>query len=214
MSDSDPSWESRPENGVRALLARAARYRAVSLLLAPPDRSVLADLAALVDALPPAVEEPITRLIETDLADAQGDYHRLLGSSGTLSACATGQAACGPGQKAAVMADAAGFYRAFGYDPAGHLAECPDHASVLFGFAGYLALKEALACHRGDVEAAEVCRDAAVKFHGTHVAPWFDAFLDRLGACAGEGHVGRAVRIVSELTGPGRGGARDSTTLA
>ncbi|MEZ4503613.1 MAG: molecular chaperone TorD family protein [Dehalococcoidia bacterium] len=69
----------------------------------------------------------------------------------------------------AQLADIAGFYRAFGLDPAG---ERHDHLALELEFMFLLALKEAHARERGEAEHVRICRDAQRSFLRDHLARW------------------------------------------
>lgn len=81
-------------------------------------------------------------------------------------------------QRSNMLADVAGFYRAFGLKPSTNNPDRPDHIAVQCEFlaqvlnlwqASQRAVPEALA-H------AEVCRDAVERFLREHVVWWFPAF--------------------------------------
>ena len=71
------------------------------------------------------------------------------------------------------LADIAGFYRAFGVEvePGG---ERVDHIAAELEFMHLLAVKQAVAEERGEVERAEICRDAAVAFLRDHLGRWIE----------------------------------------
>ena len=94
----------------------------------------------------------------------------------------TGYRGDGIFQQSAIMADIAGFYRAFGYEPV--CQEPPDHFANLFGFLALLAVKQAYATHQGDGEQVEVARDAETLFQVEHLNPYFARFAERLALMA------------------------------
>jgi nitrate reductase assembly molybdenum cofactor insertion protein NarJ len=71
--------------------------------------------------------------------------------------------------KAQVMADIMGFYRAFGVEPQEVRA---DHISSELEFMHLLAAKECRALGEGDEEKAVIARDAQVKFFKEHIGSW------------------------------------------
>ncbi len=75
--------------------------------------------------------------------------------------------------KDAIMADIAGFYRAFGLEPRNEL---PDHLVSELEFMGLLCLKESRAMLGPDHEAAEIARDAQRKFLRDHLGRWVERF--------------------------------------
>jgi TorA maturation chaperone TorD len=79
------------------------------------------------------------------------------------------------------MADIAGFYRAFGIEPARSSPERPDHLALELEFMAFLLLKkrEALAAADSDPEAAEraqICDQAQRDFFRDHLAWWVPTF--------------------------------------
>jgi TorA maturation chaperone TorD len=79
--------------------------------------------------------------------------------------------------KDVLMADVAGFYRAFGLMPSGEL---PDHLVSELEFMGVLCLQEARATLAGEEEAAAVVRDALRKFMTDHLGRWVGHFRDAI----------------------------------
>ncbi len=77
-----------------------------------------------------------------------------------------------------VMADIAGFYQAFGLQPAEHEPERFDHVALQLEFLAWLGAKDAYALSRADLaeERASICRDARQRFFREHVLPWVPSF--------------------------------------
>ncbi len=180
-------------------LGRSACCRVLSLLFSPPCAGGLADLRALARLLPGGGSARLEELAATDPDALHAEYHRVLGSSGQVPVCESDHGGTDPGRKGALLADAAGYYGAFAFDPSSELAECPDHVSVQWGFLGYLALKEALALARCEEDRAAVCREAATSFHANHVETWFQIFLERVGQVSPDGFLGKAAALAGEL---------------
>jgi TorA maturation chaperone TorD len=88
----------------------------------------------------------------------------------------TGYRGDGIFQQSALIADIAGFYRAFGLRAGGREMERPDHITVELEFMAVLARKEALALRHGSAENVSVCRDAAATFLRDHLGCWAPAF--------------------------------------
>ncbi len=82
------------------------------------------------------------------------------------------------------LADIAGFYRAFGVEVTPGM-ERVDHVAVELEFLHLLAVKAALARESGEIEHAEICRDAAAAFLNDHLGRWSDKFSAWLDANAG-----------------------------
>jgi TorA maturation chaperone TorD len=81
------------------------------------------------------------------------------------------------GGHTAVLADVAGFYRAFGMGVNG---ERPDHVVAELEFMAFVSFAEAQARQDGDEEHAAVCRDAARTFLRDHLGRWLDAWALRV----------------------------------
>ncbi|MBI5502997.1 MAG: molecular chaperone TorD family protein [Deltaproteobacteria bacterium] len=156
---------------VAPLLARASLYRFLSMAFQRPAPGLAAELNALSDLVPDAFRERTRRVVSLAAPDLEPTYHRTLGAGGTCRSCETDvlPAAGGKGQ---VLADIAGFYRAFLYDPSREQAESPDHVAAELGFLAWLAFKEAYAAGRGADDEASVCHDAAGKFLADHLGAW------------------------------------------
>lgn len=75
--------------------------------------------------------------------------------------------------RAQQLADIAGFYRAFGLDPARDPRERPDHVALELEFAAFLLTKSRLVT---DDEQAAVCREARKSFVRDHLAWWVPSF--------------------------------------
>lgn len=89
-------------------------------------------------------------------------------------------------QQSQMLADLAGFYRAFGVKARPGI-ERVDHVSTELEFLAYLMMKEA----EVDEARAAVCRDARRSFVRDHLATWIPAFTTRLRART-DGTYGRA----------------------
>lgn len=72
-------------------------------------------------------------------------------------------------QKAQLLADIMGFYRAFGVEPR---LDRADHIAAELEFMHYLLLKEHFALAAGQAENAAVCREAGEKFLVEHLLTW------------------------------------------
>lgn len=92
------------------------------------------------------------------------------------------------------LADIAGFYRAFGFDP---LGERPDHAAVELEFLHVLAYKEAWATAHRDEANARLCREATAAFVRDHALTWLPALAARVEALAGEDAYAAVARLLS-----------------
>ncbi len=77
-----------------------------------------------------------------------------------------------------ILADIAGFYRAFGLELA--VNERPDHLALELEFMSVLTYKEALALKNNLFEQAEICQDAQKKFLEAHLGRWVGLFAATL----------------------------------
>jgi DMSO reductase family type II enzyme chaperone len=86
--------------------------------------------------------------------------------------------------RAQVIADVAGFYRAFGLEPSRDTPERHDHVALELEFMAWLIMKERHARHAHPepkaLENAQVCAEAARRFFRQHVAWWMPAFAHAL----------------------------------
>lgn len=119
-------------------------------------------------------------------------YAQVLGGTG---ACADGEISYRTAMPSGmILADLAGFYRAFGFFELACAVEKPDHVSVELEFVAFLYAKEAHALLRDDGEAAGIVRDARAKFLHHHLAVWIASFSAALEARDPDGFYARAAR--------------------
>jgi len=107
-----------------------------------------------------------------------------------------------------VVADIAGFHRAFAFHP--QVEDPLDHVAVEASLVGYLRLKEAYARALADVEAAQTCATAAERFIETHLRFLAEPLAQRLAAAAAPPHLVLAARALKARTGPAPAGSRGS----
>jgi TorA maturation chaperone TorD len=79
--------------------------------------------------------------------------------------------------RAQQLADVAGFYRAFGLEPARGRGERPDHIALELEFMAFLLAKKRLAV---DADQVVVCAEAEAAFFRDHVAWWAPSFATGL----------------------------------
>ena len=185
--------------------ARAAAYRLLAASLAYPTPEALARIA---DALPaaaaarrrltPASARALDRLIAAlDVLppdEAERAYVRVFGHAGTPAAVPyeAPYVTTNVFQETGVLADVAGFYRAFGVVAD---RERPDHVALELEFAHLLCFKEGYARrHHGPAEAA-LCAEAQGAFLATHLGRWAATFFRRLRTSAAGTHYA----LVAEL---------------
>jgi TorA maturation chaperone TorD len=102
-----------------------------------------------------------------------------------------------------LLADVAGFYRAFCFPfarseiPA--IAGPPDRLATELSFVSFLFAKEAYACCGGDTEAADACRHGRDLFLREHLGQWIGRLAGRLDQCAPETGYERAARLAQQV---------------
>jgi TorA maturation chaperone TorD len=102
------------------------------------------------------------------------------------------------------LADIAGFYRAFGLEPARQTPERPDHLALELEFMAFVLLKQRLAADSMDAnpalaEAARVCAEAQRTFFRDHLAWWLPAFSTGLRRKAGGGFYTAVGHVLAAL---------------
>jgi putative dimethyl sulfoxide reductase chaperone len=180
---------SAAERPVQERLERASLYRLLGGALARPQAERLAALAAAAEALAPAVEpavaEPLARFAalarETDAA-VVGDEYVFLFDRGAKVPPYEGAWEDAPqlAGKAALLADVAGFYAAFGLVPGEAQPDVEDHIAAECEFMSALALKEAYALAEHDDEGVAITSAAQSRFVGDHLGRWSGTFAEAL----------------------------------
>ena len=178
-----------------AAMRAATEWRLLGLLFERPRPGWLEEIALLRGE----VADGLLRDAAEAAAGAdEGTYLAVFGPGG----CASPREVAyrgreDPGQ---VLADIAGFHRAFGFHAA---VEDPiDHVAVEASFAGFLAFKEAFARSQGDTEATEVCAEALARFCDAHIRCFAEALalkLDAVGELAP--HLAQAAIALVERAG-------------
>jgi TorA maturation chaperone TorD len=178
--------ERRREQEVARALRRAGMYRVLGGAFAYPTAPRIADLARSAATL--AVNSPAGPLrdalarfaaaaFNTDADNAAGEYVFLFDRE---VRCPAYEGAWGGALemagRVARLADVAGFYGAFGLEPAGAQPESEDHLVPELEFMSALALKEAWAIEAGDAEREVVTREAATAFMTAHLGRWAPRF--------------------------------------
>lgn len=204
MPDSrDPRMTSHEGEGRRsevvALLAEAAEWRLIGLLLERPRPGWSEEVAALGRE---TRNDPLRAAAEHAAAATEGEYLSLLGPGGAVSPReVTYRSFEDPGW---ILSRLATMYEAFAFTP--RVEEPPDHVAVEAGFVGYLLLKEAFARGADDGAAAETTAAARQDFLATHLAPMAGPVAERLVAC-GPSSFAEAARLLAERVPPAPPGA-------
>jgi TorA maturation chaperone TorD len=196
------------------LLGRASQYHFLSLLFRPPSAGLLDEMAALVPSLAPTLRERATNLLAEASPTLEHEYHVFLGGSGMCPDCESDYEVNALGGKGPLLADVAGFYKAFSFEAATALRLQADHISVELDFLGFLALKAAYAVENAKADERDLCERAAAAFIADHIGRFAPTFFERLGSQAGDRFHGSAARFAAELGGIGpRPGAQDAAGL-
>lgn len=172
-----------------ALLARADLLLLLADALRPPVEArprlielQSSDLDALVDAAQLSdradLTSALTHLLEIarefDAHAWSDEFNRLF--EGAM-VCPLNETAFIRRDKGAIIGDLAGYYRAFGWTPANHGGEKPDHILTELEFLAVLMTMAA----RADAAAAEITLSAIDSFVANHLGDWIIAAAERLG---------------------------------
>ncbi len=179
----------RDEPAVHAALRRAGAYRLLGLAFAYPGPDRLEAVAEVAEMLVPAVEAPLGLALgqlaaaarDADAAAVAAEYVFVFdrGAKCPLYEGAWGDAPQLAG-KAALLADIAGFYTAFGLQPASVQPDMEDHIAAECEFMSALALKEGYALAEGDDAGVEITQRAQRSFLSDHLGRWAATFCDAL----------------------------------
>lgn len=167
----------------RRWLQVAATWRFLSLLFQSPTTESYRELQALINELPSQEQERARQLMTMPLEGWQAEFHRVLGPGG-IPACESSYEENALAGRGPVIADIAGFYQAFAYNPTNAPAETPDHISIELGFLAYLALKIAFATYAGKHEEAQLTCDAYRRFLNDHLHYWAEPFQQAVARAA------------------------------
>lgn len=164
-----------------ARLERAATARLLSIGFSPPDAATVGELGELASALSEEAHDASLR----DLAAALSDPAEAAELPLEYEALFGGQVPCPPYEGSyepdpfrgtRQMADAAGFYRAFGAQPSGPAAERPDHIACQLEFLAFVEARHFTADAAGESDEAQICADAADAFVHSHLARFMVPF--------------------------------------
>jgi|YNPNPStandDraft_1061719.scaffolds.fasta_scaffold09843_5 TorA maturation chaperone TorD len=184
-----------PETHWSALLKEARWYRIFSLCFQPPRPSLRNELRDLFSETGSG-KERLWTLIEQSGFEAE--HHYVLGSGGPCSPCESAYLGRALGGTERIMADVAGFYRAFAFHAHPEITEPVDHIAVELSFLSFLALKEAYALYRADARSRTVCREARERFNHDHLLAWIPLFAEALRKGASGSFYEQAARLMVE----------------
>jgi nitrate reductase assembly molybdenum cofactor insertion protein NarJ len=181
--------------GIRDLLAEAAAWRLLGLLLERPREGWWREAEELSrDLCDPALAAAVDAANEEA---TEGLYLAILGPGGIVSPREVSYHGMeDPGH---ILADLRAFYEAFAFNPRSE--EAPDHLAVEAGFLGYLCLKEAFARTQGQDEQAAIAADAASRFRKDHLCTCAQFFAERVEE-TGVRYLTLAARALARLAGP------------
>lgn len=172
------------EQDVLTWLQRASTWRFFSLYFRLPTEETEAELVALAPEVPVELRELVEMRQQLTLAEMKEEFHRVLGAGG-IPACASSYDDNALAGRGPMLADIAGFYQAFAYQPEKLPAEVPDHLAVELDFLAFLAMKVSFALHESRQDNAVIAQQAYEKFLTEHVQDWvarFHAVLERTSA--------------------------------
>jgi TorA maturation chaperone TorD len=178
------------EVGVADTLRRAGLYRVLAAAFAYPTPPRIEDVARAASTLavgvpPGPLREAVAALAAAAWgadASALAEEHVFLFDRQVRCPAWEGAWADVPQMagKAALLADVAGFYTAFGLAPAGAQPDTEDHLVAELEFMSALALKEAWASGEDDQGGVDVTRGAARAFLTDHLGRWAETFAEEL----------------------------------
>jgi DMSO reductase family type II enzyme chaperone len=189
-----------------------------SLVLDPPGRRLAQEAAELLreealaapqplglGELPPDYcrLEPLLEQLLRPADDLQAEYDRVFGLVPTPECPPYETEYHASGEtffRSQQLADVAGFYRAFGLEPAHAVPERPDHLALELEFMAFLLMKKRLTgSEAGATERAEVCDQAQRTFFQEHLAWWVPAFATGLRRKAGSGLYSALAQVLASL---------------
>ena len=185
------------EQDVLTWLQRASTWRFFSLYFRLPTAETEAELAALAPEASDALRELAEIRRQLTLAEWEQEFHRVLGAGG-IPACASSYDDNALAGRGPMLADIAGFFRAFAYRPEKLPAEVPDHVAVELDFLAFLSVKVAFALHESREDQAAIARQAYEEFLTEHVRDWVERFHAMLEQTSSPAYL-RAAQILMDF---------------
>jgi len=161
----------------KELLREAARYRFFSLCFQPPRPGLKEEIENIYAEIG---KSEIFNAFSINEVNPDNEHHPVLGAGGACSSCESEYVGDRLGGKGLLMADIAGFYKAFSFIPEIEFRAPVDNISMEFSFLSYITLKEAFALYRGQDKEIQICADAKEKFQKEHLLPWVYLFVKKL----------------------------------
>ncbi len=177
------------------LLAEATHWRMLGLLLSCPRRGWFEELDALAAS---SDDEHLQQAVTAARDEAsESSYHTIFGPGGPAAAREVSyQRSSFTGRFLAELNEA---YAAFAYESS--IGEAPDHVATQADFLGYLRLKEAYACARGDTEQADLTVRTARRIITDHLALIAEPLAEIL-QNSGFRYLGLAASALYQRVGP------------
>jgi TorA maturation chaperone TorD len=179
---------------VEPSVGQAAAWRLLSLGFTPPSDETLAEVAVLAEALleldGDARVAQSLHTVRSEAAEGGCDaiaarYQRLFGGKVRVAPY-EGSYELDPIRQGRQMADVAAFYRAFGAEAHGPVAERPDHVGCELEFLAFLELRRLEAHEAGRTADVAVLDDIATSFLQDHAGRWLPTFFRELATAAGD----------------------------
>jgi putative dimethyl sulfoxide reductase chaperone len=209
-------------------LARSEIYRLLSMALGYPDRELMTGLSEAsfisqftecAKKLPSygsikrfiqSLETSIKRYGDNIFPTIISEYLALFGQDHEpkCSLYELGHLSRGPlFMNTGILADIAGFYRAFGLEVADGSKDRVDHISIELEFMYFLALKEAFILKNGEQSNLKVCIEAQKKFLLDHLGRWAGIFHERIKVNTNSSFYCQLTRLLDKFV------AQDAKTL-
>lgn len=185
-------------------IARATTWRLLSLGFAPPREETLAEVEVLAETLASeradgSLEDVLEALRSEGVDALAAAYHRLFGGTVRVSPY-EGSYELDPIRQGRQMADVAAFYRAFGAEAHGPVAERPDHAGCELEFLAFLELRHLTTLEAEDASGAPLVEEIGASFLGDHAGRWLPTFFAQVHAASEDAPFYRALARLGART--------------
>lgn len=158
----------------------AAAWRLLSLGFAPPTGEILDEIAALTEALSDLHEsaelEEVARAVRGTAPGEAATQYAALFRGAVRVAPYEGSYELDPIRQGRQMADVAGFYRAFGAQAHGPVADRPDFVGCELEFLSFLELRR-LAAEEAGEDGREIVDEIRDAFLEEHAGRWLPTFF-------------------------------------
>lgn len=159
----------------------AALWRLLSLGFASPTPETLSEVELLADGLvetgsPGEVDGVLALAREADHEELSAQFSRLFRGTVRVSPYEGGYE-LDPIRQGRQMADVAAFYRAFGAEAHGAIADRPDFVGCELEFLSFLELRYLIAVETGE-EGADLVDEIRTAFLADHAGRWLPTFFE------------------------------------